>query len=185
MRCRICGTLDLYSSRESLLMMAVSTPLRYRRSLTFSVGPRVTIGRTCTAPPSFTTRAISVAKRMGAPSRRPPARPIVPALSRSRICASPEMADEVRRDCAILLPRSVLIFIEWNYDDLFDQTYNRIDGDACTLRFKYRAIPSNFICHLGRGADTGSAQCRDDRSGRGSSGGCTHPFRDGNRARRE
>src|SRR5216683_6432925 len=92
-------------------MMAVSTPLRYRRSLTFSVGPRVTIGRTCTAPPSFTTRAISVAKRMGAPSRRPPARPIVPALSRSRICASPEMADEVRRDCAILEPQSASVTI--------------------------------------------------------------------------
>src|SRR6266513_1763326 len=61
-------------------------------------------------PPSFTTRAISVAKRIGAPSRRPPARPIVQAFSRSRI-ASLEVLDDccescVRRDFAIVETQS-------------------------------------------------------------------------------
>jgi hypothetical protein len=75
------------------------------------VGPRVTIGRMCTTPPSFTTRAMSVAKWIGAPSRRPPARPTVPALSRSLICLSARLTDGgcesfcVRRDCAILDPQ--------------------------------------------------------------------------------
>src|SRR5262245_16591561 len=91
--------------------MAASTPLRYRRSLTFSVGPRVTIGRTCMTPPSFTTRAMSVASRMGAPSRRPPAKPTVQALSRCLICASVGMPDGgcetcVRRDWALAKPQS-------------------------------------------------------------------------------
>src|SRR5882762_5821562 len=88
MRCWISGTWDLYSSSESLLMTATSMPLRYNRSFTFSVGPRVTTGRTCVTPPSFSIREISVAKRMGAPSSRPPARPMVEALTRSLISAS-------------------------------------------------------------------------------------------------
>jgi hypothetical protein len=79
------------------------------------------MGRTCTAPPSFTTRAISVAKWIGAPSRRPPAKPIVEALSRSRIAASPEISDEggapcircefIRWDCAIVEPHSAKVTI--------------------------------------------------------------------------
>src|ERR1700730_5856009 len=63
------------------------------------------MGRTCISPPSFTARAISVAKRIGAPSSRPPARPMLQALIRSRISASAPLCErEVsadRRDCAI------------------------------------------------------------------------------------
>src|ERR1700719_2159454 len=79
-------------------MMAGSIPLRYNRSFRFSVRPLVTTGGAWVPPTSFTTRAISVAKWIGAPSRSPAAKPIDEALSLSLILAS-VLASPSTDDC--------------------------------------------------------------------------------------
>src|SRR5450631_2711245 len=143
MRCWICGTWDLYSSSESLLLIAASTPLRYSRSFTFSVGPRVTIGRICTSPLSFTTRAMSVAKWMGAPSRRPPARPTVPALSRSLICFSASKADGGRKSCRARLARGVFRQCAVRADHHVGGVTNHADGAGAIVLF------AGLLCLIG------------------------------------
>src|SRR5829696_4973234 len=82
-RSSIFGTLRLLRkwSRTSAWVIATSTPLKLRRSLTFPTAPYVTSGRTRRLSPSSRTLARSAAYRIKVPSSRPPATPTVHAFA--------------------------------------------------------------------------------------------------------
>jgi len=63
------------------------------------------MGRTCIFGPSSTTRAISAARRIGAPSSKPPARPTVQAFifSFSDSCAGTRRGERSLCVCASAL----------------------------------------------------------------------------------
>ena len=82
----------LKCSSTSALVIAMSIPLRYRRSFTLSVAPCVMTGSTRISAGSLRLRASSAAKRMKVPVGRPPASPTVQLLIWRTLDTSPVSA---------------------------------------------------------------------------------------------